>query len=196
MTRWQERTGVFLGALLALLAFLAVAQAQEASEEAATLGMSTSEHYGDFLVDADGLTLYLLTADSEGMSTCVGDCAAAWPPLLTDGDPMAGEGLDAELLGTIEREDGTMQVTYNGHPLYLFVQDEEPGDTAGQDLDGPDGKWYLITPAGEPIETAAASENDADDAASEAADDTTDDAADDDASDDADDADEEDGNGD
>lgn len=173
MTGWKQRTAILLGALLALLAFLAVSHAQEASEgeETATLGMVTSDEYGDFVVDADGFTLYLLTADSAGVSTCIGECAVAWPPLLTDGEPVPSQVL--HLTGAIEREDGSLQVTYNAYPLYRFaqdknpVQDGNPGDMAGQGLDGPGGKWYMITPSGEPIETAVYTEDNASDGADE-----------------------------
>jgi predicted lipoprotein with Yx(FWY)xxD motif len=65
---------------------------------------------------------------------------------------VAGEGVDASLLGTITRDDGTMQVTYNGWPLYFFHEDAAAGDTNGQGIDEFGGLWWLVSPAGEAIE--------------------------------------------
>ena len=95
------------------------------------------------------MTLYLFTNDSEGTSNCEGGCAASWPPLLTDGEPEAGDGVDATLLGTTERTDGTTQVTYNGLPLYFFASDQSAGDTSGQ---GVGDVWYVVSPEGEAVE--------------------------------------------
>lgn len=103
---------------------------------------------GEVLVDPQGMTLYLFTQDSEGTSACTGGCAEAWPPLLTDGAPSGGDGVDASLLGTIERDDGSMQVTYDGHPLYTYAADTAPGDTLGQ---GVGDVWYAVTASGEPV---------------------------------------------
>lgn len=114
----------------------------------ATVAVSENEVYGQYLVDSEGMSLYLFTNDTEDTSNCYDDCATAWPPLLTEGDPVAGEGVDESLLGTTERDDGSMQVTYNGWPLYYFAQDQAAGDTEGQ---GVGDVWYLLTPAGEGI---------------------------------------------
>lgn len=103
---------------------------------------------GDVLVDEEGMTLYVFEPDEQGESTCYDDCAATWPPLVTESDPEAGEGADAALLGTAERTDGTMQVTYDGWPLYSFGGDEAPGDTNGQ---GVNDVWWMASPSGEPL---------------------------------------------
>src|SRR5687768_11180256 len=118
---------------------------------AATVAVSESADFGSILVDGEGMSLYLFTNDTQnaGASTCADDCLAAWPALLSDGDPVAGEGVDAALLGTITRDDGTTQVTYNGWPLYYFHEDAAAGDTNGQ---GVGGVWFLVSPAGEAIE--------------------------------------------
>jgi predicted lipoprotein with Yx(FWY)xxD motif len=127
------------------------------AQDAATLTMANSDQHGQFIADAEGRALYMFMADTQGSggsgaaSACSGDCAGAWPPLTTTGDPQAGEGISADMLGTIEREDGTMQVTYNGWPLYYFVQDQNPGDTMGQDKEGFGAEWYLVAPSGEMI---------------------------------------------
>jgi predicted lipoprotein with Yx(FWY)xxD motif len=87
--------------------------------------------------------------DTDGASTCYDDCAANWPALVTDGDPVAGQGTDASLLGTTERTDGTVQVTYANQPLYFFGGDQQPGDTNGQEIGD---VWYVVSPDGEPVE--------------------------------------------
>lgn len=117
----------------------------------ATVNVSEVGTFGQALVDGEGRSLYLFTNDTQnsGASSCSGDCLVEWPPLLTDGDPVAGTGVDASLLGTITRDDGTTQVTYNGWPLYYFHEDAAPGDTNGQGLGG---VWFLVTPTGEMIE--------------------------------------------
>jgi len=75
---------------------------------------------GKFLTDEQGFTLYVFMNDPKNTSTCEAECAQRWPPFLTAGRPIAGPGVNAALLGTIRRKDGTIQVTYNGHPLYYF----------------------------------------------------------------------------
>jgi predicted lipoprotein with Yx(FWY)xxD motif len=119
----------------------------------ATLAVADSD-LGEILVDADGLTAYAFFSDEQGggESTCSGDCASTWPPIVVEGEPAADDGVDASLLGTIEREDGSTQVTYDGWPLYLFASDAAPGDVNGQ---GVGGIWYVVGPDGTPIEDAA-----------------------------------------
>jgi predicted lipoprotein with Yx(FWY)xxD motif len=121
---------------------------------AATVEVSESADFGSILVDGEGMSLYVFMADTQdsGTSACTGDCAAEWPPLMTDGDPVVGAGVDGTLLGTITRDDGSLQVTYNGWPLYLFAGDAAPGDTNGQGIDEFGGLWFLVSPAGEAIE--------------------------------------------
>ena len=123
---------------------------------AATVNVSESTDFGSILVDGEGMSLYVFMADTQdsGTSTCGDDdgCATEWPPLLTDGDPVAGEGVDATLLGTITRDDGSTQVTYNGWPLYHFEEDTAAGDTNGQGIDEFGGLWFLVSPEGEAIQ--------------------------------------------
>ncbi|WP_159621669.1 hypothetical protein [Ruania rhizosphaerae] len=102
---------------------------------------------GTILVDGEGMTLYLFTNDEPGVSNCEGECIENWPAL--EGEPEAGDGVDAALLGSIERSDGTVQATYNDWPLYYWVQDSAPGDTTGQ---GVNDVWYVVSPEGEMIE--------------------------------------------
>jgi len=121
---------------------------------AATVEVSESADFGPILVDGEGMSLYVFMADTQdsGTSACTGDCAAEWPPLMTDGDPVVGAGVDGTRLGTITRDDGSLQVTYNGWPLYRFAGDTAPGDTNGQGIDEFGGLWFLVSPAGEAIE--------------------------------------------
>jgi predicted lipoprotein with Yx(FWY)xxD motif len=106
---------------------------------------------GQILVDSQGRTLYLFQKDSGTTSACTGACAMAWPPLRTPSQPTAGSGLNANLLGTSPRSDGGTQVTYNGHPLYLFIKDQKPGDTNGQGVTAFGASWFALTPAGSQI---------------------------------------------
>lgn len=104
--------------------------------------VSSKDGLGRFLVDGKGMTLYLYTKDSPGVSVCKDGCLEAWPPLLTNGDPQAGEGVTGKL-GTITRDDGTVQVTYEDLPLYYYASDTKTGDTTGQ---GVGGVWYVVEP--------------------------------------------------
>jgi predicted lipoprotein with Yx(FWY)xxD motif len=122
----------------------------------ATVGVAHTS-LGSILVNAQGHTLYLFLADVGIKSECSGACATAWPPLLATGNPTAGAGLTASKLGTTTRSDGTKQVTYNGHPLYLFFKDKKPGQTTGQGVTAFGAPWYALTPAGNQITTPAAS---------------------------------------
>ncbi|QEA38089.1 hypothetical protein FGL86_02730 [Pistricoccus aurantiacus] len=108
--------------------------------------------YGRYLTDQKGLSLYMFAKDSQGgQSTCDQTCAIAWPPYASVQPPQPGEGVDAELLGTIERQDGSQQVTYNGWPLYYFSGDKNPGDALGQNVMHLGAGWYLLSPQGEKI---------------------------------------------
>jgi predicted lipoprotein with Yx(FWY)xxD motif len=120
----------------------------------ATVMISSNDRLGDILTDDKGMTLYLFTNDTANTSNCYDQCATNWPPLLTEGDPAAGAGADESLLGTAQRTDGTVQVTYNGWPLYYWVKDLKPGDATGQDVGD---VWYVLNAMGEQVETPATS---------------------------------------
>ncbi len=105
--------------------------------------ISTSDKLGNYLVDGAGKTLYWFTKDSPGVSACTGNCLKAWPavPAASFVVPSA---LNPSDFGSIKRDDGTMQATYKGYPLYYWVNDKQRGDTTGEDV----GKvWYVIDPA-------------------------------------------------
>jgi predicted lipoprotein with Yx(FWY)xxD motif len=109
---------------------------------------------GTVLVDSEGMTVYLFTPDEGTESTCYGGCESAWPPVVAEGKPTAGEGATASALGTTKRKDGTMQVTYNGHPLYTFSGDTAPGEAIGQENDG---TWFVLGRSGEAVKGGAPS---------------------------------------
>ena len=114
---------------------------------------------GSILVDARGRTLYLFEKDARGKSSCVGQCATFWPPLITSGRPIAIAGARASLLGTTKRADGRLQVTYNHHPLYTFVKDAKKGWTKGEGVEAFGAEWYALSSAGVKVEKATASTN-------------------------------------
>lgn len=124
---------------------------EDTADDAAAAGLSaTTSDLGEILVDADGMTLYLFVPDDGGDSTCYDQCEDNWPPLYQDELGDVGAAIDAALLGTTERTDGTVQVTYNGWPLYRFAADNAAGDTNGQ---GVNDVWWVVSPGGEAIES-------------------------------------------
>ena len=142
------RRSLALSALVAaVLAGVAVAAASGSSARRPVVGMRTTP-LGSVLVAANGHTLYLFTGDTAKASSCYGKCAAAWPPLLAKGPVAAGSGLKGSLVGTVARKDGTLQVTYAGHPLYFFARDGKAGETKGQASRTFGGRWFVLSPAG------------------------------------------------
>ncbi len=110
-----------------------------------TVELATGE-LGSYLVDGDGNTLYVFLDDGQGTSACYEACAATWPPFT--GEVTAGVGVEAALLGTEARTDGTDQVTYAGWPLYYYSGDQSPGDVNGH---GRGSSWFVVDVAGNPI---------------------------------------------
>ena len=117
----------------------------------ATVGVANNGSLGKILDDSDGRTLYLFAKDSGTKSACTAACASAWPPLRASGKQTVGAGASASLVGTTPRSDGKPQVTYNGHPLYTYTGDQNPGDTNGQGLTAFGGGWFALAPAGVPV---------------------------------------------
>ena len=107
---------------------------------------------GPILVDSKGFTLYDFHKDKGGKSACYGACAGTWPPLTASDAPSATSGAEKSKLGTTKRSDGTVQVTYAGHPLYTYVADTKPGETKGQDIDSFGAEWYALQGSGEEAE--------------------------------------------
>ncbi len=107
--------------------------------------------FGRVLFDANGQVVYVFEIDGRNRSGCTSaECVKAWPPVLTREPPSAGAGADESLLGTIRRDDGMLQVTYNGRPLY-FYEHESPGEIKCHNVDLHGGLWWVVTPRGEPV---------------------------------------------
>jgi predicted lipoprotein with Yx(FWY)xxD motif len=154
--------------LIAVFTLVLATFAQQAEPmQAQAVHVAEHETLGTYLVDAAGRTLYVVVNEGEAVP-CTGECAEAWPPFTLEGmESMMGEGmtseddsemmgaqLDSMLLGTVAREDGSTQVTYNGYPLYYFVGDVEPGEVNCQAVEQFGGTWYVLSPQGEVITTA------------------------------------------
>ena len=107
---------------------------------------------GQILVDGSGRTLYLFEADRSNMSSCYGDCASVWPPLIAGSTPTGAVGINQSLLTTTTRKDGSLEVVYNGHPLYYFISDKRAGDTTGQAISSFGAEWYVISATGSKVD--------------------------------------------
>lgn len=147
---------IFLGLFIGATAGTALAQTPPSAVVVLT---SQQTAYGAVLFTGDGKALYMLSYDTVGtantpaVSSCTGTCAAAWPPLLASNfaGPFQTEGgVQARALGTIVRPDSTFQVTYFGHPLYMFVRDTAAGQINGQNVGAFNGLWNLVTVQGQP----------------------------------------------
>ena len=124
-----------------------------ASAGSITVSTAATSGLGPFLTGAGGRTLYILTSDSPGATTCAGACASAWPPFTVRTGAPAAAGLGvAGTLGTITRPDGSTQVTHDGMPLYYYSGDTQAGQTNGQ---GVQGLWYVALAAGNTAAPAA-----------------------------------------
>jgi predicted lipoprotein with Yx(FWY)xxD motif len=121
----------------------------EAGGTAVVLTVASAPKVGPVLVDPKGFTVYDFHKDKGTTSSCYGACAKVWPPLTTEGAPTAGEGAMSSELGTTKRKDGTVQVTYAGHPLYTYVVDKKPGEANGNDFSSFGGQWYALHANGE-----------------------------------------------
>jgi predicted lipoprotein with Yx(FWY)xxD motif len=119
------------------------------SGEAAVISLGSVQKVGMVVVDSNGMTVYDFHKDKGTTSSCYGPCAEAWPPVLTEGEPSVGNGASSSKLGTTERKDGTMQVTYAGHPIYTFVEDKKPGEANGNDTSAFGAQWYALKGNGE-----------------------------------------------
>ncbi|WP_222131453.1 hypothetical protein [Pseudonocardia sp. C8] len=113
-----------------------------------TVVMLGPSQFGDVLFDGDGRAMYMFAPEKGAAPACYGECAAAWPPAVTDGPPQASGGTRQELLGTTLRTDGTTQLTYAGHPLYAY-RGEPPGVVRCHNVDLHGGLWYALTASGE-----------------------------------------------
>ena len=152
-----SRPSVFLGLMLGLVLAIGMGLLSSAfSQDTATstqadtsaLTVAESADHGQYLTDNSGRAIYIFLNDTSGMSMCEGECLQNWPPVVVssaDQLPTLPEGMDASMLSTIERSDGTLQLVYNGWPLYYFVGDTGPDMTTGQ---GQGDVWYLLSTEG------------------------------------------------
>jgi len=144
----NQIVAVLLTAVLGVIGFLAAGSvAHSASQTSATISLRMTK-LGRILVNSRGHTLYLFLKDRNGRSACSGTCARFWPPLLSRGRPTAGPGVKPSLLGTTSRSNGTLQVTYNGHPLYSYALDKRTGQTNGEGSSNFGAKWYAVSASG------------------------------------------------
>jgi predicted lipoprotein with Yx(FWY)xxD motif len=127
-----------------------------AKSHRALVKVVTSKKYGKILVDASGRTLYLLTSDTASSFACTAGCTGLWPPLLTKGKPRGGKGISKKKLGTAKRG-ASLQVTYDGHPLYLYAGDTGTGQVNGEDIKSFGGVWYVLSSSGAAVRAALAS---------------------------------------
>ncbi len=135
--------------------------ASGSSEGEMTLTGAEVSGLGTVLVDSEGFTVYEFAKDNGTTSSCYGACEENWPPVTTNGAPTAGEGAMSSQLGTTKRKDGTLQVTYAGHPLYTFIKDESPGEATGNGLEFFGGKWSVLDEAGSTVEGSSGEETEA-----------------------------------
>lgn len=133
----------------------APASGSESSSAGATVSASESPELGMVLVDSEGFTVYRFAKDNGTTSSCYGACAEAWPPVMASGKPAAGEGAMSSELGTTKRKDGTVQVTYAGHPLYTFIQDSSPGEANGNGSTAFGGEWNALNESGSAVTASA-----------------------------------------
>ena len=112
-----------------------------------TVVTTGDSEFGAMLFDDRGQAIYLFARETTSTPDCYEECAAAWPPVLTDGAPQAGGAAEPALLGTTQRTDGSVQVTYAGHPLYFYAN-EGPGEVLCHNVFLNDGYWYVVTPEG------------------------------------------------
>ena len=121
----------------------------EAAPKPAAAVRVVDSQFGRILADRRGQALYLFAKETSARSECYGECAKAWPPLFTDGKPVARSGARRGLLGTTKRRDGRLQVTYRGHPVYLYEHDS-PGKVLCHNVPEFGGLWLVVQPNGRP----------------------------------------------
>lgn len=138
---------------VAMVGMIVVTSLARAADDV-QLTVAQKAPYGKYLADSRGHALYLFSTDTPGRSSCTDACAKAWPPLTITGssaEPGGAQGVNPDMIGVLQRPDGSLQVTYNGWPLYGFVQDKGPGQIHGQNKHGFGGEWVLMSPSGERV---------------------------------------------
>jgi predicted lipoprotein with Yx(FWY)xxD motif len=152
----HARGGVIVVAVLIVAGFLVASSiASSTTRSSATVSLRRTP-LGMILVRSNGHTLYLFGKDRNGKSACSASCAQFWPPLLSRSKPTAGPGVNASLLGTTTRSNGSIQVTYNKHPLYSYALDKQAGQTNGEGSLAFGARWYALSARGTAIVKAQA----------------------------------------
>ena len=128
---------------------VAVPVAAQAAKTPPTL-MVRSSSWGKILETGKGQTVYLWAKDKKNKVTCSGPCLKVWPLVTVSGKPRAGSGVNAKLLGTLKVK-GATEVTYDGHPLYLFISDTKAGVISGEGNTSFGAPWWLVSPSGSAI---------------------------------------------
>jgi predicted lipoprotein with Yx(FWY)xxD motif len=147
------KNALILGVVAAVVFVLATAAVATAKPTAGSATVTTAHTgLGAIIADGRGRSLYLFEKDVHNRSNCSGLCTTYWPPLLSNGTSVASKGAKPSLLGSIRRADGSRQVTYAGHPLYLFSGDTRRGQTNGEGLQDFGASWYALTPIGKKID--------------------------------------------
>ncbi len=120
---------------------------EEKKEATGTVITTSDSEFGPMLFNDEQQAIYIWEVEESSKAECYGDCAKAWPPVLTNGAPRATGSVKADLLGTTKRTDGSTQVTYNGHPLYYYAH-EGPGEVECHNISTHGGLWWVIKPSG------------------------------------------------
>ncbi len=142
-------------AMLGVIGFLVAGSiARGATGTSASVSLGKTK-LGLILVNSKRHTLYMFAKDKNGKSSCSGSCAKFWPPALHAGKPTAGSGVKASLLATTRRSNGSLQLTYNKHPLYSFVLDKKAGQTNGEGNVAFGAKWYAVSAKGTAVVKAS-----------------------------------------
>jgi predicted lipoprotein with Yx(FWY)xxD motif len=149
----MKRALIIVAAIAALAPAGALAASTSAHVARGTTVQLRHTSLGEILVDRQGFTLYMFTADSSRHDKCMSirGCVGVWPVLTTSANPVAGSGVKASLLGTITVSGRTKQVTYAGHPLYTYVGDSGPGQTSYVGARQFGGNWYALNSAGKTV---------------------------------------------
>ncbi len=122
-------------------------QTPTAPQATGTVITTGDSQFGPMLFNEKKQAIYIWELEESDKAECYGNCAEAWPPVLTDGQPQAPGDVNGSLLGTTKRTDGTTQVTYNGHPLYYYAH-EAPGEVKCHNISTHGGLWWVIQPNG------------------------------------------------
>jgi predicted lipoprotein with Yx(FWY)xxD motif len=146
---------LMLTVALCLLGFIAARSvAASTTRSNATVSLRKT-NLGMILVNARGHTIYLFAKDRKGKSSCNGSCARFWPPVISKSTPIGGSGIKPSLLGRTRRSNGTMQVTYNKHPLYTYALDKRAGQTKGEGSSFFGAKWWAVSASGRAVVKAS-----------------------------------------